>query len=75
MTEFDADTGVEAVAANDFAATVTGRWSAIGGRPNGGYLLGICAQALRQCSPYPDPLAVSAFFHRAAVVGPARVLV
>jgi acyl-CoA thioesterase len=79
MTEFDDDTRVEAVAANDFAATVTARWNAIGGRPNGGYLLGICAQALRQTASamgggFPDPLAVSGFFHRAAVVGPARVV-
>jgi hypothetical protein len=92
VSQFDPDTRVTAVAANDFAATVSGRWNALGGRPNGGYLLGICAQALRQTvalsaplkvgapqledphTPFPDPLVVSAFFHRAAVMGPARVL-
>ena len=75
MSEFDTDTRVETVAPNDFAATVTARWNALGARPNGGYLLGICMQALRHHMPFPDPLAVSAFYHRPAVVGPARVLV
>ena len=75
MSEFDADTRVEAVAANDFAATVTERWNAMGARPNGGYLLGICTKALAQALPFADPLTVSAYFHRPAVVGPARVVV
>jgi acyl-CoA thioesterase len=75
VTEFDTDTQVQAVAANDFAATVTGRWNALGARPNGGYLLGICTRALAAALPFPDPLAVSAYFHRPAVVGPARVVV
>jgi acyl-CoA thioesterase len=75
VTEFDADTHVEAVAANAFAATVTGRFSALGGRPNGGYVLAIAVRALqRVIETHPDPLAVSAFYHRAAVVGPARVV-
>jgi len=73
VSEFDLDTRVEAVAANSFAATVTDRWGAIGGRPNGGYVLGICMQALRSDMTLPDPLAVSAFFLRPAVPGSATV--
>lgn len=73
MSEFDSDTRVVTVAANSFAATVTDRWSAIGGRPNGGYLLAMCVRALRTQLPFPDPLAVSAFFHRPSTPGPAVV--
>jgi acyl-CoA thioesterase len=71
--EFDVDTRVEAVADHTFAAAVTDRWSVLGGSPNGGYLLGICLQALARVMPAPDPLAVSAFFLRPAVPGPAEV--
>jgi acyl-CoA thioesterase len=71
--EFDVDTAVTAVADHTFAATVTGRWSVLGGGPNGGYLLAICLRALARVMPAPDPLAVSAFFLRPAVPGPAEV--
>jgi acyl-CoA thioesterase len=70
---FDADTRVEAVAAGGFAAHISDRWNALGGRPNGGYLLAVCTRALRQVMPLPDPLAVSAFFLRPGSPGPARV--
>src|SRR5687767_2167616 len=72
VSEFDDDARVEAVAVNEFAATVTDRWNALHG-PNGGYLLALCVQALRQALPSPDPLAVSAFFLRPAAPGPAVV--
>ena len=52
--EFDTDTHVTAVSADEYSAAITDRWSAIGGRPNGGYILGICLQALR---PAPGWLA------------------
>ena len=70
---FDTDTRVTPTDTNEHAATITDRWSAIGGRPNGGYLVGIALQALRQRLPLPDPLAVSAFFLRPATAGPATV--
>jgi acyl-CoA thioesterase len=72
MSEFDADTGIEAVAASTFAATVSDRWNALHG-PNGGYLLALCVQALRYELPLPDPLAVSAFFLRPTTPGPATI--
>ena len=70
---FDADTAVEAVADHRYRATIAGRWNALGGRPNGGYLLAVCLQALRRSMPFPDPLVVSAFFLRPASVGSAEV--
>ena len=73
MSEFDADTVVEPVAAGSYATTITGRWNAIGDRPNGGYLLAICLRALQREVALPDPLAVSAFFLRPAAPGPAVV--
>ena len=69
MSEFDADTAVQAVAAGAFAATVTDRWNALGGRPNGGYLLAIAMRALQREMTLPDALAVSAFFLRPAAGG------
>lgn len=71
--EFDADTRVDMAADHPFAADVTDRWSAIGGRPNGGYLVAICLQALRRELVFPDPLTVSAFFLRPASVGSATI--
>jgi acyl-CoA thioesterase len=71
---FDTDTRVEARNEGDFMATVTDRWNALGGGPNGGYSLAICLQALRGVMPLPDPLVVSGFFLRPAVAGPAEVM-
>jgi hypothetical protein len=62
---FDADTRVDAAADGAFTATITDRWNAIGGRPNGGYVVALCLQALRRVMPFPDPLVVSAFLHAA----------
>jgi acyl-CoA thioesterase len=70
---FDVDTRVETVADHRFAAAITDRWNVLGGRPNGGYVMGICLQALTRIMPLPDPLAVSAFFLRPARPGPVEV--
>jgi acyl-coenzyme A thioesterase PaaI-like protein len=71
--EFDVDTAVEAVADHRFAAAITDRWNVLGGRPNGGYVMGVCLQALTRVMPAPDPLVVSAFFLRPVRPGPADV--
>ena len=81
--QYDTDTAVELVGGHPvgghrYAATVTDRWSALGGGPNGGYLLGITLRALReevtrQTDQHPDPLVVSAFFLRPGAVGPAEL--
>ena len=70
---FDVDTRVDALADGAFRATITDRWNAIGDRPNGGYLLGVCLHALRGVLPFPDPLAVSAFFLRPTTSGVAEI--
>lgn len=70
---FDADTAVEAAGDHLYAATITDRWNGIGIRPNGGYALVVCLQALRRSMPFPDPFAISAFFLRPTAAGPALV--
>ena len=40
---------------------------------NGGYVMGVCLQALTRVMPLPDPLVVSAFFLRPALPGAAEV--
>jgi acyl-CoA thioesterase len=70
--EFDRDTRVTTTAPNEYGATVTDRWNALGG-PNGGYLLATCLQALKQDLPFPDPLAVSAHYLRPASPGAVTI--
>jgi acyl-CoA thioesterase len=70
---FDVDTAVEQVADGVFRATVTDRWNRLLGGPNGGYLVAICLQALREAMPLPDPVVLSAFFLRPAEPGGADV--
>ena len=72
---YDVDTAVEAVAdrpgeTGRFAAVITDRWNVLGGRPNGGYVLGVALRALARVMPMPDPLVVSAFFLRPTLPGP-----
>lgn len=73
LHEFDADSMVGAEENGVHKATITDRWHALGGGPNGGYLLGVCLRALGQKMPFPDPLVASAFFLRPGVVAEAKV--
>jgi hypothetical protein len=43
---FDADTAVEPIEDGRYEARLTDRWTALGGTPNGGYMLGVCLRAL-----------------------------
>jgi acyl-CoA thioesterase len=70
---FDADTQVGALTDHRFSAVISNRWNTLGGRAFGGYGLAICLQALRREMPLPDPLAVSAYFLRPTIPGPAEV--
>lgn len=70
---WDADTRVEPRGDGRFDATISDRWNAIGDRPNGGYVLGACLQALRAVLPLPDPFAVSAHFLRPTLAGAAEI--
>jgi acyl-CoA thioesterase len=71
--EFDVDTHVERQGNETYRAHLTDRWNTLGARPNGGYVLGACIRALADAIAVPDPLAVSAFFLRPAVPGPASI--
>lgn len=75
MTEhiFDADTAVRPSGDHSYAAELTDRWTALGGTPNGGYMLAVALRALQADMPLPDPLVTSAHFLRPGVVGPAEV--
>jgi acyl-CoA thioesterase len=75
MTEyvFDADTAVRPVGEGTYAAELTDRWTALGGTPNGGYMLAVALRALQAEMPLPDPLVTSAHFLRPGLVGPAEV--
>ena len=70
---FDEDTRVEAAGDHTYAATLTDRWTALGGVPNGGYLLAVALKALRQELPLPDPVVASATYLRPGEVGPAEI--
>ncbi|HUO46447.1 MAG TPA: acyl-CoA thioesterase domain-containing protein, partial [Acidimicrobiia bacterium] len=69
---FAEDSLVTALSDGRYQAAVSERWS-IGGRPNGGYLMGIALNALIAESPHPDPLTVTGHFLSAAEPGPATV--
>ncbi len=71
---FDADTAV-AGAGDRYRATISDRWGVGGGHANGGYVLSTCLRALRQALDKPDPLAVSAFYQRRVMPGPAEIAV
>ena len=70
---FDADTAVEPAGDGCYAARLTDRWTALGGTPNGGYMLAVTLRALAAEMPLPDPLVVSAYFLRPGAVGAAEV--
>ena len=77
MYAFDRDTRVSpqgplpdgAGASTRFDGQVQAAWN-IGANPNGGYLLALAAQALRQCTPQqPDPLSITVHYLRPGLGG------
>jgi acyl-CoA thioesterase len=77
MSLFDDDTRVTPLGplpdgpgtAAAFAGHVHPSWN-IGGNPNGGYLLALAAQALRQRTPtQPDPLSITVHYLRPGLAG------
>jgi acyl-CoA thioesterase len=70
---FDTDTAIRATGDGAYDAELTDRWTALGGTPNGGYMLAVALRALQADMPFPDPLVTSAHFLRPGVVGPATV--
>lgn len=70
---FDQDTAVDKVTDGHYAATVTDRWSALTGHPNGGYLQALALRALGEGTAHPDPVSVATFYQRPGNPGPAEV--
>ena len=70
---FDADTAVRPDGDGRYTATLTDRWTALGGAPNGGYMLAVALRALQADMPFPDPLVTSAHFLRPGLIGPAEI--
>ena len=73
--EFELDRAVASTrtAEGVHAVTVTDEWNTPNGTPNGGYVLGVVLNAIRQESPLPDPLSVSISYFRPPATGEARV--
>ena len=71
---FEEDTAVESGGENLYLTNITDRWS-IGGRPNGGYLMGSILTALSDRLSHPDPLTSTGHFLSPAEPGPAEIRV
>ena len=71
---FEEDTAVERASTDLFVANITDRWS-IGGRPNGGYLMGTILRALSIRLTHPDPLTSTGHFLSPAEPGPAQIMI
>jgi acyl-CoA thioesterase len=71
--EFDSQIAVTPTREGRYAADLSPGW-VVGGGLNGGYLLAVIGNALRDRLPdKPDPLAVSAYYLSASTPGPAYV--
>ena len=73
---FDTDTLVTPLGDGRYSATLSDRWNALGGAPNGGYSLAMTVSALAHLMRplgLPDPLTVSTFFLRRAATGAAEL--
>lgn len=71
MSHFDDETRVTPAGEGRYSGTVHPAWN-IGANPNGGYLLAIAAQALRQAVPaHPDPLSITVHYLRPGLAGQA----
>lgn len=70
---FDTDTRVAPAGEGAYTAELTDRWNALGGVPNGGYLLAVALRALGAGMPLPDPVVASATYLRPGAAGPARI--
>ncbi|MEO9238758.1 MAG: thioesterase family protein, partial [Jatrophihabitantaceae bacterium] len=57
----------------EYRVDIAAGWSIGGGHANGGYVLSVCLQALRNRLDRPDPLVVSAFYQRRVPIGPALI--
>jgi acyl-CoA thioesterase len=70
---FDTDTRAEPTGDHVYEATLSDRWNALGGVPNGGYLLAVALRALQAELPLPDPPVASATYLRPGAAGPVTI--
>ncbi|MDX1693796.1 MAG: thioesterase family protein [Ketobacteraceae bacterium] len=61
MGEYREDTRVTKVSDTLWKGVVTPRWN-IGAIPNGGYLMGIAVNVIREGLPHPDPLTITGHY-------------
>lgn len=74
-TEFDRDITVQVAGEAVYTADLSAGW-VVGGGLNGGYLLAVIANAVRQHLPrHPDPISVSAYYASASTPGAAEIRV
>lgn len=73
MTEFDEQIAVQPAGEGEFKADLAPGW-VVGGGVNGGYLLAVIGNAIRESLPdKPDPIAISAYYLAAAEPGPVTI--
>ncbi len=63
MSQFDQETSVSQLSENLWRGHLSANWN-IGDNPNGGYLLSVALQALKQQLPHPDPVSVTTHYLR-----------
>ncbi len=68
MSHFDDETAVVPLGENRYSAVLSDRWN-IGDNPNGGYLVSIALQAMRDLGPHRDPLTVTTHYLRPGTPG------
>jgi len=67
MTDFEIETALKSAGEGLWSGQVSGKWN-IGDAPNGGYLVCIVMQAIRQLSPqHQDPLTVTSHYLRPGI--------
>ncbi len=73
--EYDAAIALTPTSEGEFSSDIDGGWL-VGSGVNGGYLLGVIGNAVRQTladANQPDPFAISAYYLSATTPGPATV--
>lgn len=63
MFHFDQETQTQALEDGHYRGHVSPAWN-IGANPNGGYLVSVALNAMRQAVPHPDPVSVTTHFLR-----------
>jgi acyl-CoA thioesterase len=66
MSQYDTDTAVSHSREHVWTGTLSAAWN-IGENPNGGYLVSIALNALRQTIDHPDPVSVTTHYLRPGI--------